>query len=78
VPARDLRALDFQLAHERGEIGNFPVFGKLLIRDSVEVKGHRVNPVASRLASGKRASVRPLDAIQHRDVVSFRNHCRYG
>ena len=71
------RALDFQLAHERREIGNFPMFSELLVRDSIELKGHRVHSVSSRLASGKRASVRSLDAIQDRDVISLCYHGRY-
>ena len=74
----DLRALDAQLVHERREIGNFPVFGKLLVRDSVELKGLRVDSVATRLTSSKRASVRSLDAIQNRDMISLRDHGRYG
>jgi hypothetical protein len=72
------RGLDVQLAHKRCEICNFPVFGKLLVHDSVELKGLRVYSLTSRLASSKRASVRSLDAIQHRDVVSLSDHCRYG
>ena len=73
-----MRALDAQLVHERREIGNFPVFGKLSVRDSVELKGPRVDSVTTRLTSSKRASVRPLDAIQYRDMVPLRYHCRYG
>jgi hypothetical protein len=54
------------------------VFGKLLVRDSVELKSHRVDSVAGRFVSSKLASVRPLDAIQDRHVASLRYQCPYG
>jgi len=54
------------------------VFGKLLVRDSVELKALRVDSVATRLTSSKRASVRSLDAIQNRDMIALRDHGRYG
>jgi hypothetical protein len=65
-----------QLPHERREIGNLPVFGKLPVRDSVELKGHRVNSLSGRMTSQKLASMRPLDAVQNGHVVSLRHHSR--
>src|SRR5258707_10207016 len=77
LPRSGPRVSQLQLPHERREIGNLPVFGKLPVRDSVELKGHRVNSFSARLSPQKLASVRPLDAVQNGDVVSLRHHSRY-
>jgi hypothetical protein len=65
-----------KLAHEQRVVRDFPMLRELSVFDSVELKGHRVDPSASGLEANEFSLVPASDGIEDSDAVTLSHNRR--